>query len=66
MKKTHPGIMLLDDYDHYDYNEGVCGSIVVKALCYKPDGRGFDTRWDEFLNVSNPSGRTRPCGLLSL
>jgi hypothetical protein len=39
---------------------------VVKALCYKPEGRGFDTRWGEFLNLPNPSGRTRPWGLLSL
>jgi hypothetical protein len=23
---------------------GRCGSIVVKALCYKPEGHGFDTR----------------------
>jgi hypothetical protein len=23
---------------------GVRGSVVVKALCYKPEGRGFDTR----------------------
>jgi hypothetical protein len=23
---------------------GARGSIVVKALCYKPEGRGFDTR----------------------
>jgi hypothetical protein len=23
---------------------GARGSVVVKALCYKPDGRGFDTR----------------------
>jgi hypothetical protein len=29
-------------------------------------GRGFDTPWGEFLNLPNPSGRTRPCGLLSL
>jgi hypothetical protein len=21
--------------------------IVVKALCYKPEGRGFETRWGE-------------------
>jgi hypothetical protein len=21
------------------------GSVVVKAQCYKPDGRGFETRW---------------------
>jgi hypothetical protein len=38
----------------------------VKALCYKPEGRGFDTRRGKFLNLPNPSGRTRPCGLLSL
>jgi hypothetical protein len=23
---------------------GARGSVVVKALCYKPEGRGFDTR----------------------
>jgi hypothetical protein len=40
--------------------------VVVKALCYKPEGRGFDARWGEFLNLPNPSGRTSPWGLLSL
>jgi hypothetical protein len=45
---------------------GACGSVVVKALCHKPEGRGFDTRRCEFLNLPNPSGRTRPWGLLSL
>jgi hypothetical protein len=45
---------------------GARGSVVVKALCYKPEGRGFDTRWGEFLNLPNPSGRTRHWGLLSL
>jgi hypothetical protein len=25
-------------------SKGVRGSIVVKALCYKPEGRGFETR----------------------
>jgi hypothetical protein len=24
---------------------GVRGGVVVKALCYKPAGRGFDSRW---------------------
>jgi hypothetical protein len=24
--------------------KGARGSVVVKALCYKPEGRGFDTR----------------------
>jgi hypothetical protein len=41
------------------------GSIVVKALCCKPECRGFDTRCGEFFNVPNPSGRTRPWGLLN-
>jgi hypothetical protein len=25
------------------------GSVMVKALCYKPEGRGFDNRWGDFL-----------------
>jgi hypothetical protein len=29
-----------------------CGSVVVKALWYKPEGRGFETRWGEwFLSI---------------
>jgi hypothetical protein len=42
--------------------------VVVKALFYKPEGRGFETRSGElifFLNLSNPSGRTRSWGLVS-
>jgi hypothetical protein len=28
------------------------GSVVVKVLCYKPEGRGFETRWGEwFLSI---------------
>jgi hypothetical protein len=42
------------------------GSVMVKALCYKPEGRRFDIRRNEFLNLRNPSGCTRPWGLLSL
>jgi hypothetical protein len=45
---------------------GARGSLVVKSLCYKLEGRGFDSRWGEFLNLPNASGRTRPWGLLSL
>jgi hypothetical protein len=26
------------------FNIGARGSVVVKALCYKPEGHGFDTR----------------------
>jgi hypothetical protein len=50
----------------YIYIYGARGSVVVKAQCYKPEGRGFDIRWGEFFNLPNPSGRTRPWGLLSL
>jgi hypothetical protein len=38
---------------------GARGSLVVKELGYKPEGRGFETRWGEILNLPNPSGRTR-------
>jgi hypothetical protein len=55
-----------DDSQCYTPMPRTCGSVVVKALCYKPEGRGFDSRWGEFLHLPNPSGRTRPWGLLSL
>jgi hypothetical protein len=42
------------------------GSLVVKALCYKPESHGIHTRRGFFLNLTNPSGRPRPWGLLSL
>jgi hypothetical protein len=44
------------------------GSAVVKALSYKPEGHGFETRRGEWIvfNLPNPSDRTRPWGLLGL
>jgi hypothetical protein len=44
------------------------GSVVVKALCYKPEGRGFDTLGGEliFFNLPNLSSRTSPWSLLNL
>jgi hypothetical protein len=45
---------------------GVRDSVVVMALCYKTEGGWFDTRWGDFFNLPNPSGRTRLWGLLSL
>jgi hypothetical protein len=57
----HPNI-----YFVYILPEGARGSVVVKALRYKPEGRGFDSRLGGFLNLPNLSGRTRPWGLLSL
>jgi hypothetical protein len=28
---------------------GASGSVVVETLCYKPEGRGFETRWGEWI-----------------
>jgi hypothetical protein len=28
---------------------GGCGGIVVEALCYKLEGRGFDSRWRRWI-----------------
>jgi hypothetical protein len=30
----------------YHLGDGARGSVVVKALCYKPEDRGFDIRCD--------------------
>jgi hypothetical protein len=35
---------------------------VVKALGYKPEGRGFETRWGAILNLPNTSARNRLWG----
>jgi hypothetical protein len=40
-KKVVIAIFVLSDSIQIN---GVRGSVVVKALCYKPEGRGFDTR----------------------
>jgi hypothetical protein len=36
---------------YVQYIKGARGSVVVKALCYKPGGRGFDTLLGDFLNL---------------
>jgi hypothetical protein len=50
---------IIDNPSRHSYSVtwGARGSVVVKALCYKPEGRGFDTRWGEFLNLPDPSDR---------
>jgi hypothetical protein len=46
---------------------GTSGSVVVKALCNKSEGSGFETRIGELLfNLSNSSVLTRPWSLLLL
>jgi hypothetical protein len=57
-------IDLNQTYDLYHITTEVRDSVVVKAQYYKPEGREFDSRWGEFLNLPNPSGRTRPWGCL--
>jgi hypothetical protein len=35
----------------------------VEALCYKPEGRGFDSRWCQWIFYwHNPVGRTMALG----
>jgi hypothetical protein len=42
---------------------GARGSVVVEALCYKPEGRGIASRWGGFFsNLPNPTGRTMALG----
>jgi hypothetical protein len=43
---------------------GGCGSVVVKALCYKPEGLRSDEV--KIFNLSNPFSCTRPWGSLCL
>jgi hypothetical protein len=37
--------ILLRFYSKTVHNTGARDGVVVKALCYKPAGRGFDSRW---------------------
>jgi hypothetical protein len=32
-----------------DYRQQGRGNAVVRALCYKPEGSGFETRWGEYI-----------------
>jgi hypothetical protein len=41
-------VKLIYIFSSYYKLMGARGSVVVKALCYKPEGRGFDTRWGDF------------------
>jgi hypothetical protein len=43
---------------------GARSSLVVEALCYKPEDRWFETRLGEWIcfSLPNPSGRTMPLG----
>jgi hypothetical protein len=64
---THKQKLAMPNNEHNKmYKSWARSSVVVKALCYKLEGRGFDTRWGDILNLPSPSGHTRAWGLLSL
>jgi hypothetical protein len=39
----HFGLPRFGIFDKFCLKQGARGSVVVKALSYKPEGRGFDT-----------------------
>jgi hypothetical protein len=43
---TFPGFSFKFALQQKIQDEVSC-SVVVKALCYKPEGLGYETRWDE-------------------
>jgi hypothetical protein len=43
---------IIISYIIFDYVLGVRGSIVVRALCYKPGSRGFQTRRCEIFQIT--------------
>jgi hypothetical protein len=38
-----------DKFALYPFQKGACSSVVVEALCYKLEGRRFETWWDEWI-----------------
>jgi hypothetical protein len=48
----------------YVWNALTMGLVLSDLV--KPEGRGFEIRWGDILNLRNASGRTMPRGLLSL
>jgi hypothetical protein len=67
--RSHSIIVLFSGLAHITHCRNTVLSQYGVSLCslgYKPEGRGFETRWGEILNLYNPSDLTRPRGLLSL
>jgi hypothetical protein len=44
------------------YNNTTAVAYLVEALCYKPECRGFESRWSGFFNWPNSSSRTLTLG----
>jgi hypothetical protein len=45
----HKGLALSTNFSYFLPTCGARGSLVVRALCYKPEGLGFETRWGEWI-----------------
>ena len=49
--------------EHVTNSGGYAVAQLVEALRYKPEGRGFDSRWCHWnFSFHNPSGRTMVLG----
>jgi hypothetical protein len=47
---VEPGLLNLTYFRTYNpILFAVCTSFVIRALCFKPEGRGFKTRWGEWV-----------------
>ena len=50
-------MILIQKFNYFKYAYRARGGIVVKALRYKPAGRGFDSRWCQDCSALWPWGR---------
>ena len=41
-------ITFMLNYYHYHFTKGYAVAQLVEALRYKPEGRGFDSRWSHW------------------
>jgi hypothetical protein len=52
METKDPVRSVMFTFFHLNSYCGAQGSVVVKALCNKPEVRGFDARWGEFFKFA--------------
>jgi hypothetical protein len=57
------GYWLISCRKNFTFYRGHTVAYLVEALCYKPEGRVFDSRWDHWIfNWPNPSSHTMALG----
>jgi hypothetical protein len=49
---AHNGIGTHAFLSSYNQKQGARGIVVVKALCHKPERRGFETQWGEWIFIN--------------